>query len=1326
MKTSPQQQNAGGFRSIKRATGAIDLKSHKSRKGFALVLVVTSLVLMTIMAVSFLLSTGTDLANVRAYSQTLESKRNADLAVNVALSQLTAATSEGTASAPVAWASQPGMIRTWSADGSPRTFYRLYSSNQPIQAASLFNPNQDSTDLLNWKNGAANRDFNAIWSDLNSPLESGNRRTYPIMPPLLTQDSTAGVDPATISGFNIASPPGYSSGAPSAVNNPAPMPVRWIYVLKDGSLVAGSGSNNLSAGLNGASRSNPPVARIAYWIDDETSKVNINTASEGHYWDYPITNSQAEGAWGQNQPIQNEFQRYPGHPANVSLSAVINNGSISASTSGVYDFSPRVQYGGSQGGTRNTTTLFLSDQIHLNNDLSRLFASTHEMAFRPDPANPARLSNRTQLGIANDSTLAEIAQNREFFLTTHSRAPELNVFDLPRISMWPVSTDSRSTDAITGGVRMDTFDKTVVFSSRLGGRDYFYRRANNFSSTYDYDQIQRNREIYAYLRRLMGSNIPGFGGNFVTKYSADDVNALNTQLFDWIRSGPNIYGLGKAAEDRAKSGGNSLTVNRGYAASDFSPTTNNVFPFGENLGMVVPIRISSNNTKGTGSPFLLTEAGYKLVCERMELDVPSAGRVRYTFRPMIFIETSALKPDVMGAFGRMQNRKENYQLYLRFNGSDLRFTPGANASGPAQDAGFAMGSLIYYARIEPTTVWPVGSQMMTMSQAWWFAGNPNTGGAVLNNVPADFSDKTQTSNALPFAGNLISFDFPKPPTLTDLTVQAQRIFVPPANWTVNVSEMNAEFELGFARSSTDREPIHQGRFIIPAQEVPTPHLAYNGGDAATVYQNVSATRADFSLVRRMDRDPANLLGQGGDIIRTAEISGSTTSPARGDWRLAALNNDSMSADWFAPVTNSVLVAPVKRLFAAQHTGGGYWTNNVSTQTGQNPRLANGIDLNISQWETANPSFVSFNINRSTGVRMNNNRPGDYVTNFPGRTQHDGAIFDYPIENYIGQGSTRNPYFNESVQDTLQTGQGYSFDVLQFTLLYSPNRQIYSPFQMGSLLTQAASLRPWQTLLFTASPAGATGTGNGGANSSDHPGAATPHDHLIADLFWMPRVDPLPISENQSTLGKINLNAAIEPFRSYITRETALHAALKFMKIRAIGNNDVSVRHRRLLDPTGSTSTPTVYDLDVSQTLSSIRARFTSGDVYRTSTEIATVPLFPTGSSGGLRQWWDARRYTGDNLRERPYGYLQALLTTKSNTYRIHWRVQTLTKVPSTSVDVWDEERDQVLAEYRGSTLVERYLDPNDTNIPDYAVDPNARPLNQFYKWRVVSNTQFNP
>lgn len=1297
-----------------------------SKKGFALVLVVTSLVLMTIMAVSFLLSTGTDLANVRAYARTLESRRNADLAVNVALSLMTAATSQSTANDPVAWASQPGMIRTWKDNGSLHNVYRLYSSNYPIQAGGSFNPNEDASDLASWKSGAPNRDYNAIWCDLNSPLESGNQRIYPIMPPLSTQDANAGVDPATISGFEINNPPGFSPGSPSSVNNPAPMPVRWMYVLKDGSLVPGSGSN-MSASLSGATHDNPPVARIAFWTDDETSKVNINTASEGHYWDYPITNSLSEGEWGQKQPIQNEFQRYPGHPANVSLSAVINNGSINTSTDGIYKFAPRVQHGGSKGGTQNTTSLFLSAQIHLNNDLSRLFATTQEMAFRPDDSGSSlgnRISNRDLFGIGSDATFAKLVQNREFFLTTHSRASELNVFDLPRVSMWPITTDSRTTSNITG-TRMDTFDKTIVSSSKLGGYEYFYRRANNYSSSFDYANIQRNQQIYAYLRRLMGNKIPGFGGDFVAKYTPADVDALNTQLFDWIRSGPNLYGFGKASEERAQSGGNSLSVNKGYAATRDGIDTHDVlggsysFPYGSNLGLVVPIRINagSGDTKGTGSAFIFTEGGYHLVCEKMELDQPSTGRVRYTFRPLVYIETAALKPDVLGAFGRMIQRKEKYQLFLRFNGSDLQFSPVSGAGGTVQNAGFDMGKFIYYARSNPTTG-AVGTQLVAMSPAWWFSGNSTS----------NYSEQTQTGNSLPFVGNPISFDFSNVLNLTDLNLE--RTQEPHPTWKVRVSRMDWTFELGFARSAGDKIILHQGQFIIPEQDVPIPYFSSNDSNLYTSSSN--SIMAESSMLKRMQVDPKNYQLLGGDVIRTAEITGPSGSPSRGDWRLVALNPSNMDDTWFAPVDdpdNPVLPSPKKRLFAANFSESDYWSLNRLFY--YNLRLAAGIDLNLDQGAKTTPPFASFNLDRNNGAIMSNGQPGDYVMNFPGMHQHDGALFEYPVEHHIGQEYStggRWPYFNDSIEGNNSVG-GYTFDVLQFTLLYSPNRQVYSPFQMGSLLTQAPSRRPWQTLLFTAMPAGAGGSGNDPATATDHPGAATPPDHLIADLFWMPRVDPLPISENQSSLGKINLNVAIEPFRSYITRDTALHAALKFIKLRAIHNDDVNKRHRRAIAPNespgDSLSNPTIYDLDVDKTVAGIWSRFINNDIYRTATEIATLPLFPTGI-GGLRQWWYNHRYTGDNIRERPYGYLQALLTTKSNTYRIHWRVQTLAKVAGTDSNKWEEGRDQVVSEYRGSTLVERYLDASDTGIPDYATNTSVKPLHEFYRWRIISNTQFNP
>jgi hypothetical protein len=41
-------------------------------------------------------------------------------------------------------------------------------------------------------------------------------------------------------------------------------------------------------------------------------------------------------------------------------------------------------------------------------------------------------------------------------------------------------------------------------------------------------------------------------------------------------------------------------------------------------------------------------------------------------------------------------------------------------------------------------------------------------------------------------------------------------------------------------------------------------------------------------------------------------------------------------------------------------------------------------------------------------------------------------------------------------------------------------------------------------------------------------------------------------------------------------------------------------------------------------------------------------------------------------------------------------------------------------------LIERFIDPNATDIPDYATQVDAEPLSNFYKWRTVSDTYFQP
>jgi len=52
------------------------------------------------------------------------------------------------------------------------------------------------------------------------------------------------------------------------------MPVKWIYVLQDGTLAPATlGTSGSVAHVLLASSTNPIVGRIAFWTDDETCKV---------------------------------------------------------------------------------------------------------------------------------------------------------------------------------------------------------------------------------------------------------------------------------------------------------------------------------------------------------------------------------------------------------------------------------------------------------------------------------------------------------------------------------------------------------------------------------------------------------------------------------------------------------------------------------------------------------------------------------------------------------------------------------------------------------------------------------------------------------------------------------------------------------------------------------------------------------------------------------------------------------------------------------------------------------------------------------------------
>jgi uncharacterized protein (TIGR02600 family) len=317
---------------------------------------------------------------------------------------------------------------------------------------------------------------------------------------------------------------------------------------------------------------------------------------------------------------------------------------------------------------------------------------------------------------------------------------------------------------------------------------------------------------------------------------------------------------------------------------------------------------------------------------------------------------------------------------------------------------------------------------------------------------------------------------------------------------------------------------------------------------------------------------------------------------------------------------------------------------------------------------------------------------------------------------------------------------------------------------GSLSTGVFANAPWQTLLFRPNPLGSS-------SAYQHKGAQSPPDHLLLDMFTMPVVEPYAISEPLSTSGRVNMNYQILPF-TYINRDTAVRAVLKSERILSIPNSaagggtngasGVGLSYKNssvkttdgtnIVNGTPDYSYPPYmtkdlrFDINMDETMKGFQARFANNDVFRSPTEICTLDLIPYDTTDTKYQpyvkydstgvtsagYWQDHALTGDNSRERPYADVYPRLTTKSNTFTIHMRVQTLQQTKTNLAaqpTIWTEGTDQVTGEYRGSETVERYVDPNDPRLIDYAASPTTSPtvpLGSLYKFRVVSTKQFAP
>ena len=1404
---------------------SISSRRVSNRSGMALVLVLSAIVLLSVLILAFMSSVGVERVASGSQLNQTEARLLSENVLSLVTSQIRDA-STGT----TAWISQPGAIRTFTGSQQPDKVYKLYSAEEMVVPGSSFNP----ASLADVPTGGGALD-NDMYTDLNSPVRVGSTWIYPILDPAAINV----VEGFSANSTNIAK--NTIAGSPEQI----PMPVRWLYVLQDGTLQAMDSSGKVTS----ASATNPIVGRVAFWTDDETCKLNINTASSGMYWDQPIgrgnqfemgnftTGAQfslptvSRTGLASSPPGVREFQRYPGHPAMTSLDVVFNNTIFFPSTPNntdrvkkILELTPRANWGGSELGTKFPVTT-ANGSVTLDKD--RLYATVDELFYK----HAWNSGNRTQTATNNGTATPEMTMTpanlslAKFFLTANSRAPEVTAFNTPRVTIWPVDSTAAN---------RTVFDRTIAFCSTVNGTEYIFQRSafdpsrigmvanNSFtgasqtgSQSATLDFTAKNSTIYTYLKGLMAKDYPGFGAgaSLASKFGTDSDQVL-TEIYDYIRcvnlfdcseptakpfTGRPFY-LNEAPKVVAGTGNNNGSLLSGIPLprdpAFWSIGSGYYYIPSAYMGQVVPAEIGT--TRGFGRFPTIVGATIGFFATDTSPAKTAADFAAMTFRefPMNVSRSELISgnwtANVTTTIGNATTTKDITESAGKIRGI-LLFSVATPAAGPlaithTYDIRVNSGLSSFRVGVEPVNM-PNGSINRVV-------GLPNrvlegSGLALWNNLllglksvnpapslrsynafdrrvtsgnsdiaPVSNLNLTSADNISPTGANANSYPFV---SQSDIPVSGSTLNFTGATLDVDilvdnqvVQNVKMEFP-NFTAPMPRWAPVSVSRTWIPdtyqlidgrtvvisGNQTVTGN---NGGNATVVSGNATATLypnkwgnritygASGENSRMLYPSPMSLLStiavpmtimpNNLDTVRGIELK--TTAAPYGDARLVAgLKN--VPSSYFqkcAGYDNPALNQAHSLLFHPAATNGNL-VAGVSANSSIAASQLYGLPSDMAEAKRSDglPGDWDARSSRSVGGAVGGfSEVGAFIN------KSSDAAFSFRS----GNGSTALPYFQSSAM------------IVSTDNAFSPNRMMPSAGMFGSLPVGVKRGLPWQTLLFR--PAGQTIGG--------HPGSANPPDHLILDLFQMPVVEPYAISEPFSTAGKVNLNWQIAPF-SYIKRSTALRGVLYPEKIIAVPTSNAYLFTR---NPDGTNNTDDTfnyrYNIDRDATMTLFEKRFTDNAPFLTASQICEMPLVPKPenvSASGLvpasrnpfqtaltanatatqvtdyvNSFWSNTTLggagTADNLRERPYTTIYPRLTVKSNTYTVHLRVQSLKKRPGSDPQTFDQTKDTVTSEYRGSFLIERFLDPNAANFT--ITDPNST-LGP-YKFRVVNTKQFSP
>jgi len=577
---------------------------EKRRQAMALIMVTTTVALISILIVAIFSVTQTEYKATQSYVAGRNAKQLADMAVNIVEAQIQNGQNTSFSDRTI-HATQPGMVRVYRANGVFKEAYKLYSSSKMKVTGS-------ESSLLSSENLVPS-DWNsntqkARYVDLNEPVirpgvTAGSASViFPVIDPRAALNSLpgaatqyspsnpapSGAQTSQVEGFwyekNTTSGQTYTEVVTPLDTNDGtklrlPMPVEWLYILEDGTTGALDSSNRFVSSNPAVQpqASNPIVGRVAFWTDDESCKINVNTAAEPTFSGTPFYYHERDRRWAHFPGTTGEYQRYPGHPATVALSSVLapnmrldplspdpgfSDQNIVDIKEKIYALMPKISGGGSYAGTRP----FVNDYFSTSNGETaseaqlvvldaakkeRLFASIDEMIFTDalfDTTNgrvPAKYNFPAGTRVLFDHDTLERSR---FFLTAHSRSPEFSIHGLPRVCIWPVHEN----DSVSNPLRTN-FDNAIALASTLKSsnealamaRSYFFRRSRAHNGDYDVG-ISRNDLLLKYLVSQMSSltwpatsNL-GSSTSFLQKYGISNVNQLAAQFFDYVRC-TNLY-----------------------------------------------------------------------------------------------------------------------------------------------------------------------------------------------------------------------------------------------------------------------------------------------------------------------------------------------------------------------------------------------------------------------------------------------------------------------------------------------------------------------------------------------------------------------------------------------------------------------------------------------------------------------------------------------------------------------------------------------------------------------------------------------------------------